>query len=129
MIHLRHCTVEFTPEGATTRFPDGTSVDATPHPDDHHYSVVAHRLGYGDDILAYCQEHEVCHSLAAQWFWDEPSHVLWSLAHKQQVHRGKGIYEEMAAQTLQAWLRANVRPILSGADWSALKRDALELLA
>lgn len=40
----------------------------------------------------------------------------------------ESVEEEIAAQVLQRWLRANERPIVSGVDWDAMKRDALELL-
>lgn len=128
MIILCHCTVEFPDWGAVTRFPDGTSVDATPH-DTHHYHVIAHRLGYGGDTLAYCQEHEFAHAYMCQELLGSRSMVLWSLAHGHTPPKGEGLLEEMAAQQFQRWLRANERPILSGCDWDRLRDRARHLLA
>lgn len=128
MIQLRFCTLEFTDWGAQTTFDDTSSVDAVPH-DTHHYAIISHRLGYGDDVLAYCQEHEFAHAFVAERLLDDRSIVLWGLAHGKPVPRGEGLFEEMAAQTFQRWLRANERPIISGADWDELKHDALELLS
>lgn len=127
LIKLRFCDLEFTEWGCVTRFPNGASVDAVPH-DTPHYHVVSHRLGYGDDLLAYCREHEFAHAFVAERIMSAPSYVLWQLAEERRIDMGKALYEEIAAQTFQRWLRAGERPILSGADWDALKRDALELL-
>jgi hypothetical protein len=128
LIQLRYCTLEFTPDGAVTRFPDGTEIGAHPHPGNHHYHVISHRLGYGDDVLAYCREHELCHSLVEERLHDRPSRVLWALAHGSTLSGRDAAYEELTAQTLQRWLRANERPIISGVRWDEIKRDALEML-
>lgn len=40
----------------------------------------------------------------------------------------EALFEEMAVQTFQRWMRANERPILAGVDWDALKADALTLI-
>jgi hypothetical protein len=129
VIWLQHCSIFWTDFGATTRFPDGSEVHACPHPEQPHYHVIAHRCGYGDDLLAYCREHEFCHSFWAKRIWGEPSIVLNALAHGEKPPRARALSEEIAAQTFQRWLRANERPILAGCDWDVLKREALELLA
>lgn len=120
MVTLKHCTFERYEWGATTRFPDGTTVDAIPH-DTHHYHVIAHRLGYEDDILTYCQEHELAHSVVAEFFTDTPSDVLWQLAHGKKPNHWNMVAEEMAAQALQRFVRAGERPIISGVDWNSLR--------
>lgn len=127
-IRLKFCEIEFNDWGCETRFPDGAVVSAWPHPEQPHYHVIAHRLGYGDDLMAYCREHEVAHAMIAERLHDAPSVVLWGLSHGEKIPKGPGLYEEIAAQTLQRWLRANERPILSGCDWDKLKADALGLL-
>lgn len=128
MIQLKHCQIEFLPEGrAITHFPDGTKFGAYPHVTNH-YFVIAHRLGYGDEINRYCQEHELAHAIAAEWFRDKPSHVIWHLAHGTMMDHGEMIFEEMAAHTIQRWIRANERPILAGVDWDALKAYSFKLL-
>ena len=127
-ITLKHAVVEYTPEGCITYFADGSSVGAHPHPEMPHYSVVAHRLGYGDDLYRYCVEHEVAHSLIGEHFLNGPSVVLWALAHGSEAARYAVVCEEVLAQTLQRWVRANEQPIVGGVDWFGLKARALEVL-
>jgi hypothetical protein len=127
MIQLRFCQVAYTDYGCRTTFLDGAFVDAIPHLTAH-YHVISHRCGYGDDVLRYCREHEVCHSFLAERMDDATSDVLWDLAHDLPTPPQYAVTEEIAVQTFQRWLRANERPIVGGADWDGLKRDALGLL-
>lgn len=113
--------------GCRTTFHDGSQWGAFPH-DTHHYHVIAHRCGYGDDILRYAQEHEVCHLVAEEWLWDRPSRVLWALAHGDEIAPHDAACEEAVTMTVQRWLRANERPIIGGVDWDGLKRYMLEKL-
>jgi hypothetical protein len=129
VIQLRHCRVERTEWGCWTHFPDGTSFGAHPHPEVTHYHVVAHRCGYGDDLLAYCVEHEVARSFTAQKLRDKVSSVLWALAHDEPVDRAAAIEEETMVLMVQRWARANERPLLDGADWDAWRAEFLELVA
>jgi hypothetical protein len=124
---LKYATLTFDPKGCSTWFEDGKCAPAVPH-DTHHYHVIAHRCGYADDIMAYCREHEFAHSFMEERLQDRPSRVLWGVAHNQQLSGPEAAYEEMMAQAFQRWLRAGERPIISGVDWDALKRDALRLL-
>lgn len=128
MIQIGNATVEYTADGCVTRYPDGTSYGAQPH-DTHHYHVIAHRSGYGDDILAYCREHEVAHHIVAEWIAGRCSQVLWPLAHGYEPDPADAVMEEIAAQTFQRWLRANERPIVGGCDWDGIKRRAAEALS
>lgn len=121
MINLDHCTVAWTDKGAQTTFPDGTHVEAWPHPEQAHYFVIAHRCGYGDDVLKYCREHELAHSFLAQELRGQASHVLEALAHGWALRRGTAVLEEMAVQAFQRWARANERPIIQGCEWDELK--------
>lgn len=118
---LENCLLKWTERGAELAFDDGTGCEAWPHPEEPHYHVIAHRCGYGDDLLAYCREHELAHALIVQEFDSLPPVVQWSLAHGMEAPRGEALFEEIAAQTLQRWVRANERPILAGCDWDALK--------
>ena len=127
MIELKYATVFFMDWGCRTCFDDGTSADAIPH-HTNHYHVIAHRLGYGDNVLAYCQEHEFCHSFLEERLHNRPSQVLWGVAHGNMLSGPAATYEELAAQTFQRWLRANERPISSGVDWDTLKAQAQEFL-
>jgi hypothetical protein len=128
VIRTRYAAVELTAQGCVTHFLDGTSYGAHPH-DTHHYAVIAHRCGYGDDLLAYCREHEICHLLVEEWLHDRPSRILWGLAHGEPLAPHEAAYEEIAAQALQRWVRAAERPIIGGVDWDALKHRALVTLA
>jgi hypothetical protein len=56
------------------------------------------------------------------------SHVIWSMAHRLIPDPGIAVAEEALVMTIQRWLRANERPIISGVDWDDLKRRALEAL-
>lgn len=123
MIALRYCSIGWTAFGATTIFHSGREVSAWPHWDDHHYHALSHRLGYGDDLLAYAREHELAHSVAAAEFSNAPSYVLHALAHGEPIDQGRALLEEMAALTIQRWVRANERPLLSGCDWDSLRAE------
>ena len=128
MIRLRFADVEPTPRGCITHFHDGVSYGAHDHPNDHHYHVIAHRTGYADDTARYCLEHEVCHLLIEEALYDRPSRILHGLAMNAPIHPKDAVYEELGAQALQRWVRANERPIIGGVNWDALKQRALELL-
>lgn len=112
---------------ALVSFHDGTSVGAVPQATTD-YHVISHRLGYEDDILAYCREHEFAHAFLEEKLHDRPSQVLWSLAHGLSVDDKTHVYEEIAAQTFQKWLRSAERPITSGVDWIQLKKEAILIL-
>jgi hypothetical protein len=127
IIQLRYAAVEYIPGGAVTRFADGASFGAVPH-ETAHYHVIAHRCGYGDDLLAYCREHEACHLIVEEWLHDRPSRILWGLAHGVPLPPHESAYEEMAAQALQRWVRAHERPIIGGVDWDGMKASAIALL-
>jgi len=129
MIRLQYCTMEYTDWGIMTRFADGTEVGAYPHPEMPHYHVIAHRCGYGDDLMAYCREHEFAHEFVCETLLGTPSRILVTLAAGKMPDPAPSAFEEMAAQQFQRWLRANERPILGGVDWDALKAEALRLLA
>lgn len=121
-------TVTYYPEGAFTSYDDGSTYAAHPH-DTHHYHVIAHRCGYGDDILAYAREHEICHHIAAEWIGGHTSRVLWPLAHGREPVPYEATAEEALAMTCQRWFRANERPIIGSVDWDDLKRRFLALVA
>lgn len=132
-VRLKFCTIEKTAEGCLSVFDDGTSVPSIPHPDDPHYHVVAHRLGYGEghtlDVLhRYCYEHDFVHHFVAEYLFDAPSPSLWGVAHNDPVPEHHAACEEAIVMTFQRWLRANEQPIIAGVDWHAMKAAALRLI-
>jgi hypothetical protein len=124
VIQLRYCTLEYTPDGAVTRYPDGSSYGALPH-DEPHYHAIAHRLGYGGDILRYCREHEYAHHLIAEEFCSH-SPVIWALAHGERPPRMIAAAEEALVMTLQRYARANEVPMIENVPWRQLKDRLLE---
>lgn len=117
--------LEFARNGATTRFPDGTSWGAVPHAEPHYYAV-AYRLGYEGDTLAYCREHELAHLLVAEQF-GEPSHVLWQLAHGLACDPFRTAAEEALAMALQRYVRTNEHPFIDRFPWEQARARFLEL--
>lgn len=134
MLSLRYCSIEWTEEGARVVFPGGdgaqaAETEAYPHPQNHHYSVISHRVGYGDDLLGYCREHELAHAVVAQEFFDAPSYVLEHMARRTSPDRRMAVLEEMAVATLQRWVRANERPIIGDCDWDRIKAEFVGYVA
>lgn len=129
MITLRFCTFARTDYGCWTQFHDGTGFGAYPHPDNHHYHAISHRLGYGDDLLSYAVQHEFSHNFVSERLMGKPSAVIWALAHGEKLSGREAAYEEIAAQAFQRFIQANERPLVAGVPWDALKADALSLLA
>lgn len=123
---LRHCRFELTIEGCVSTFADGEKVWSVPRYNDHHYYVISHRLGYGDDVMRYCREHDFFHHFVAQWFFDSPSQALWAAAHGKDGSAAP--MEEMATMAVQRFVRAGERPIVSGVDWDRLRSCALYTL-
>lgn len=124
-LKMKHGTLRAYNGYVTVEFEDGTKATAIPHPHDHHYYVIAHRCGYGDDIFAYCIEHEFVHMFLAQELCDSPCPILWELAHGGLFPSHAAVLWESLTQTFQRWLRASEEPIIGGADWGAMKAKAL----
>lgn len=128
MIRLRFASVDYLDWGCISRFEDGSTVSAIPHPWDHCYSIIAMRCGYGFDLMAYCREHEVAHHLVCEALLGGPSPVLWGLAHEKPLPASEAAFEEMMAQGLQRFARAAERPIIGGVDWDALAARFVQAL-
>lgn len=127
MIELRYASLEYVPEGARTHFHDGTSFGALPH-DKPHYHAIAYRLGYEGDILSYAREHELAHHLIGEEF-DQPSTVVWPLAHGLVPDRFGAAAEEALAMALQRYARTNEVPLIDRIDWQRLRSRFLALAA
>lgn len=125
MIELRFAALEYVPEGAVSHFRDGSSFGALPH-DKPHYHAIAHRLGYEGDILRYAREHELAHHLIAEEF-DQPSTVIWDLAHDLVPDRFAAAAEEALAMSLQRYARTNEVPMVDRIDWQRLRARFLAL--
>lgn len=125
MIQLKYCAIEWTELGCRTVFPDGSEIDAWPHPELNHYHVISHRCGYGDNLTAYCRDHDLAHAVIAELLLDRESCALHAQAHGVEPERGMALLEELAAQALQRWARAAERPIVAGFDWDRLRAEFL----
>jgi hypothetical protein len=126
MIELRFASIEFTPDGAVSHFPDGSSYGALPH-DEPHCHFLAYAYGHSGDALAFCRAHELCHHLVAEGFGCH-SPVLWALAHDEQPAPLIAAAEEALAQTLHRYAMTNEPALIEGLDWFALKRRFHELM-
>jgi hypothetical protein len=127
VIHLRFAVLEWTEHGAVTHFKDGTSYGALPHPEEPHYQYLAYRMGLDGDTLRYCREHELAHLLVGEEF-DQPSTVLWALAHNLVPDRFEAAAEEALALCLQRYARTNEPPLVDGCDWKRLRARFLSLV-
>jgi hypothetical protein len=99
--------------------------ESRPH-DTAHYHVIAHRCGYGDDLLAYCREHDFFHHFCAEYLDGTTSQILWALAH--DIEPSSPAFEEFTVQACQRWVCAAERPIIGGVDWDEFKARAIWLL-
>ncbi len=126
-INLTFCKIQLFDGWVWTQFPDGSGYGAYPH-DTPEYREVANRLGY-DCTMAYCFEHEFCHSFVAQEIIGSPSPVLWALAHHRR-HPDITVFEEALVQAFQAYLKgvAPMSAVAPDVDWYCLVRNAQSLL-
>ena len=136
VIPLKYCTVSFYDFWAWTEFHDGSGYGAFPeylpaYPEWPHftpaYITAAHRTGY-DDPLRYCLDHEFAHSYVAQEVLDQPSAVLWALAHEEPPP-AMTVFEEALAMAFQGFLNGQTifatSPLV---DWEKIRKDAKILL-
>jgi hypothetical protein len=128
-LRLKYCEVDVWPDRVLTRFDDGTSYGAYAH-DTGHYRALADRCGYGQDIHAYCCEHEVAHSVVAEYLFNATSRVIWALAHGYVADKLDILLEEELAISLQAFTRAKVLPGSSAPafSWFDLRNRFIEAL-
>jgi hypothetical protein len=120
-------TIIYSDQGCVTYYPDGAMWGAYPH-DTEEYRTIANRLGYGADILKFCQEHDAMHSILADWLGYTEQGVIWKLAHGEHVSPSDAVREEALVQAAQRWIRAGERPIISDCAWGDLKARAVSLL-
>lgn len=125
MIELRFASIQFTPEGATSYFPDDSEWGALPH-DEPHYHHLAYEYGHEGDTLAYCRAHELCHHLIADSFGCH-SPTLWALAHGERSSPMIAAAEEALVHALHRYAMTGRPPFIEGVDWADLKARFLEL--
>lgn len=126
IIELRYSSLQFTPEGATTYFDDGSKWGALPHPEQGHYQYLAYRYGHDGDTLAYCRVHELLHHLLAESFSCH-SPILWALAHGEKTTPMIAAAEEALVHTLHRFVMTGEPPLIEGVAWQALKQRFHEL--
>lgn len=104
VISLPTATVEIWPDCVRTTLPGSGQVMAAPEATEE-YRARARALGYGDDIMAMCREHEILHSLLACWLGLPESPVLARLAAGNPMDREEMEPEEAAVLALQRLCR------------------------
>jgi hypothetical protein len=136
IIPLKFCTVSFYRHWVWTQFHDGEGYGGFPdyEPDKpfwpnftDDYRAAAKFAGYLDP-LAYCLDHDFCHSLVNERVLNEPSHILWALAHGEPVPR-LTVQEEAATILFQRFLNGGrIFATSPDVDWFKIRSDAKKLL-
>jgi hypothetical protein len=92
--------------GTLITWSDGTSVPGEPEDTDS-YRKTAIELGYGDDTLAMCQEHELLHVALCYWL-GVPSPVMEALRRRPAEMAGAETreLEEAAILAVQKFAKA-----------------------
>lgn len=101
-IEMKYCRVVKTAFGITTHYPDGTESSIWPQDTDFYREVVD--LCGHTSALDYCFEHDFCHNLVAEVFFDSTSYTIWSQAHGE-VDGHASAYEERLVYYFQRYLR------------------------
>lgn len=140
VIGMHFCTVSFYRTFVWTQFPTGQGWGGVPDvggdPEvDAAYRRLARKLGYGNDTLTYCQEHDFCHSFVEQEIFGRPSPILWALAHDRR-HPDTTVYEEALVQHFQGFMRGSdqdgqydMTAVAPDIEWCAVRQKAWDLLA
>src|SRR3954468_21345368 len=93
-MRMKYCSIEWTQDGAATTFDGDIRCPSTPH-DTHHYHVIAHRCGCGDDVRQYCRDHELAHVILSEWFQQcAPASLLETSVHGNALDWGTNMMEE-----------------------------------
>lgn len=97
--------------------PDGAVVPAVPHITPEYYSTTSH-LGYGEDIMALCVNHEIVHTALCHWLGLKESPTMRSVASFNSQSTSITGSEEDAVMAIQRF--AN----LMGVDLVELFRES-----
>lgn len=103
---LRNGTkIEIKPNGSCVVLPCGLVVEGQPH-DTESYCATARELGYGDDILAMCREHDPLHALLCAWLGLPSSYSLrYAAGDLDHADRHLADVEEAAVMAVQRFMR------------------------
>jgi hypothetical protein len=95
--------IEVLPAGTRITLPGGEVVYGAPI-DSNKYRATARDLGYGDDTLAMCRDHDPTHAALCEWL-DVPSHALREAAGLPRDAK-LALLEEAAVLAVQKFMRA-----------------------
>ena len=136
VIPLRYCTVSFYRHWVWTEFPDGQGYGGLPEyePENPYwpnytedYREAARFVGTVEPMV-YCLVHDFCHSLIAERVLNEPSQILWALAHGEPAPR-LTVYEEALTLQFQRYLNeGKMFAVSPSVDWFKIRSDAKKLL-
>jgi len=105
-LHFTNTRVDVFPDSTLITLADGTTVPGAPEDTDD-YRATAARLGYGDDTLKLCQEHEVTHIALCDWLGiDSPTMILLHAPEPDDRLRRLNQLEEAAVLAIQHFARA-----------------------
>jgi hypothetical protein len=129
---FRGCEVHIWDEARylETVFDCGHKVPAAPQ-DQPQYRAIAHETGYGPDIWRQCLEHEMAHTVLAEYRGLPYSPTLWAVAHARPARTRANGREECVVQAFQAWCNGNPDALdvleMYGFEWRELARLKAQL--
>jgi hypothetical protein len=136
IIPLKFCTVSFYRHWVWTQFHDGQGYGAFPEYEPDRPFFPNYTEGYraaakfaGNlDPMVYCLVHDFAHSLVMQEVLDEPSQILWALAHDEPVPR-LTVFEEATVLVFQRFLNGGrIFATSPKVDWFSIRDKARRLL-
>jgi hypothetical protein len=98
-------TLLLKPWGCLAALPGGVGLPSAPHDTDA-YRATAQALGYGNDTLWLCHEHDAVHAALADLMALPVSPVLSTAAGHESGTPEQRDLEEQAALAFQRWARA-----------------------
>jgi hypothetical protein len=136
VIHLKFCTVSFYQYWVWTQFHDGEGYGGYPdyEPEQPYWPNftgdyrAAAKFAGNLDPLVYCLVHDFSHSFVMQEILNQPSQIIWALAHGEPVPE-LTVFEEAMALLFQRYLNGGRMFATSPkVDWFKIKHDAQNLL-
>lgn len=113
----------------TTTFSDGTETSNWPHPDDETYVRVAEDCGFShSQLMDYCWEHEVLHTLLPLRFFGRPGHVSWCAAHGIRANLAGAMAEERLIYYVQRYIYEPETYPCPDPQWEDLRKETVRLL-